>query len=87
MNDMTAVTIKNKFGLHAQPASQFVNIAKQFNSKIKLIKDQNEYDGKSIMSIMMAMVLEKDVIYIHAEGEDAERAEKELVHFLEQCME
>lgn len=81
---MTAVTVRSKCGLHARPASQFVNIAKNFNSKIKVIKDGNEYDGKSIMSIMMAMIIENDTIYIHAEGEDAKAAEQSLVLFLEQ---
>lgn len=84
---MTAVTVRSKCGLHARPASQFVNIAKNYNSNIKVIKDGNEYDGKSIMSIMMAMIIEKDVIYIHAEGEDANLAEESLVQFLEKCNE
>lgn len=82
---MTAVTVKGKCGLHARPASQFVNIANNFKSKIKVIKEGKEYDGKSIMSIMMAMIIEKDEIYIHAEGEDAQIAEKSLVKFLEEC--
>jgi len=84
---VTAVTVRSKCGLHARPASQFVNIAKNFNSKIKVIKDGNEYDGKSIMSIMMAMIIENDTIYIHAEGDDAESAEQSLIQYLEQCNE
>lgn len=84
---MTSVTVRCKDGLHARPASQFVNIAKNFTAKIRVIKDTKEYDGKSIMSIMMAMIIDKDTIYIHADGEDSDEAEKSLVRFLEQYTE
>ncbi|HBU68863.1 MAG TPA: phosphocarrier protein HPr [Elusimicrobia bacterium] len=46
------ITIKNKLGLHARPAAMFVQTAARFKSKIKIIKDEQEVDGKSIMGIM-----------------------------------
>ncbi len=45
--------IENKLGLHARAAAQIVKSASAYTSKILLIKDNLEVDGKSIMGIMM----------------------------------
>lgn len=84
---MTKVVVNNKTGIHARPASQFVNKTKGFKSAIKIIKDGNEYDAKSIISVMTAMIGPGDEIGIHAEGEDAALAEKSVVEFVEQLTE
>lgn len=47
------VKIKNKLGLHARPASLFVQTTSKFKSSIKVFKDEHEVDGKSIMGLMM----------------------------------
>lgn len=47
------VKIKNKLGLHARPASLFVQTTSKFKSGIKVLKDGQEVDGKSIMGLMM----------------------------------
>ncbi len=46
-------TIKNKYGLHARPATQFVELASRFNCDVVLLKDGEEVNGKSIMGLMM----------------------------------
>ena len=51
MQEMT-LTIKNKLGLHARPAAALVQTAGRFKAKIRIIKDDQEVDGKSIMGIM-----------------------------------
>lgn len=51
MQEMT-LTIKNKLGLHARPAAALVQTAARFKAKIRIIKDDQEVDGKSIMGIM-----------------------------------
>ncbi len=57
MSDATAVekvaTIKNKYGLHARPATQFVELASRFNCDVVLLKNGEEVNGKSIMGLMM----------------------------------
>ncbi len=45
--------IKNKYGLHARPATQFVELASRFNCDVVLLKDGEEVNGKSIMGLMM----------------------------------
>ncbi len=67
-------TIVNKLGLHARPAMVFVDLASTFASEIKVSKDDNEVDGKSIMMMMMLAAAKGSVLVIVAEGADAEAA-------------
>ncbi len=71
-------TIVNKQGLHARPASLFVSTSCEFDSDILLIKDENEIDGKSLMSILMLAAGCGDKISIIADGDDAEDAVESL---------
>jgi phosphocarrier protein HPr len=45
--------IRNKYGLHARPATQFVELASHYNCDVVLLKDGVEVNGKSIMGLMM----------------------------------
>ncbi len=72
------LTIKNKQGLHARPAALFVQIANKFDSRIRVRRESEEVNGKSIMGILM-LCAEKDTqIIIEAEGHDAHMAILEL---------
>ena len=66
--------IENKLGLHARAAAQIVKCASAFMSKITLVKDGLEVDGKSIMGIMMLAAAKGSTIILHAHGEDEDRA-------------
>jgi phosphocarrier protein len=68
------LTIQNKLGIHARPAAQFVKLASRFNSEIRVEKDGEEVDGKSIMGLMMLAAGHGSVITVAAEGEDADQA-------------
>ncbi len=75
--------IKNSIGLHARPAALFVKKAAEFDSTIKIIKDQKEADAKSIISIMALGVFKGTKITIKAEGADEESAITELTALLD----
>ena len=47
------LVIKNKLGLHARPSALFVQTTGKFKASIKVIKDNQEIDGKSIMGLKM----------------------------------
>ena len=47
------LVIENKYGLHARPATQFVETASRYNCEVVLLKDGEEVNGKSIMGLMM----------------------------------
>jgi phosphotransferase system HPr (HPr) family protein len=64
--------IVNKLGLHARAAAQLVKLAEQFSSEVKIGRDDQMVNGKSIMGLMMLAASQGSVIVIEAEGDDAE---------------
>lgn len=76
-------TIVNKLGLHARPAMVFVDLASTFQSEIKVAKDDNEVDGKSIMMMMMLAAAKGSVLLITTEGPDAQVAADALKKLVE----
>jgi phosphotransferase system HPr (HPr) family protein len=70
----TQITIINKLGLHARPAMSFVDTASSFRSDIKVSKDDQTADGKSIMQLMMLAAPKGTELQIDAEGPDAQQA-------------
>ncbi|MDB5293323.1 MAG: ptsH [Phycisphaerales bacterium] len=78
--------ICNKVGLHARPAMQFVDVANQFKSQIKVYKggeEPGEADGKSVMQMIILAATEGTPMRIEAHGEDAEQAVQTLVELVE----
>ena len=71
--------IRNKFGLHARPAAEFVKLASKFQSDIWVRKQELEVNGKSIMGMMMLAAEFGSEITIRASGDDAKQAVAELV--------
>jgi phosphocarrier protein HPr len=76
------VTIQNKLGLHARPAMQFVDVANQFQSGVKVCKGDQVVDGKSIMQMMMLAATAGTVLKVIADGDDAHAALDALEHLV-----
>lgn len=76
------VRLLNKVGLHARPAAMFVQTANKFKSDIKVEKEGREVDAKSILGILSLAAEFNDIITIKTNGEDAEKALKELVELV-----
>lgn len=76
------VTILNPTGLHARPASMFVQTAGKFKSKIFVVKDGNSINAKSIMGIMAGGIAQGMTVDITAEGDDEEDAVNALVQLI-----
>ena len=70
--------IKNETGLHARPASIFVDKTGEFKSDIKIESKGKKVNAKSIMSVMSLGVDGGDEITLTIDGEDEETAMKEL---------
>ncbi len=77
------VRVKNKQGLHARPAALFVQIANKYDSSIKVLKDDQIVNGKSIMGILMLAAEKDSEVVLIAEGTDSEEAVRELEILLE----
>ncbi|MCP4378645.1 MAG: HPr family phosphocarrier protein [bacterium] len=68
------IDIVNKYGLHARPAMQLVELANGFSSKIELSTNSITVDGKSIMSVMRLGAAKGTTLRIVVDGEDAAEA-------------
>lgn len=78
-----AVTICNELGMHARAATKFVKLASSFPCEVKVEKDGNEVDGKSMMGVLMLVASKGTVITIRTRGESAVEAGKALVALVE----
>lgn len=65
-------------GLHARPASVLVHQLNQFNSTVKIICDQKQANGKSILSVMALGVKTGDEVIFEIDGIDEEAAAAEV---------
>ncbi len=72
------LVIKNKLGLHARAAVKFVNTANRFVSSVKIVKDDTEIDGKSILGILTLAATQGSKIAIRISGKDEEDALRAL---------
>ena len=80
------VTVQNKTGLHARPASLFVKKANEYDADIKLEVDGKEANAKSIMGVMGLGAKQGKKVLISAEGNQAEEAVNGLVEFVEETL-
>lgn len=80
-------TLTNELGLHARPASKFVQKANQYQSEISVLKDGEQANAKSISDILKLGVSQGTTITIEAEGEDEEEAVTGLVELIENKLE
>ncbi|WMT42280.1 HPr family phosphocarrier protein [Paenibacillus sp. D2_2] len=79
--------IRNANGLHMRPATEFVDCASTFASKISLAKDGLEVDGKSMIGVISLAVACGEEIVIAAEGPDEVEALAALERVLEEMRE
>ena len=66
--------VKNKLGLHARPAAMLVQTAGKFKSQVKIIKDGQVVDGKSIMGLMTLAAAAGTNLKITIDGPDEQEA-------------
>jgi phosphocarrier protein HPr len=76
------ITIKNKLGLHARAAVKFVNLANRFSSSVKIVKDGNEIDGKSILGILTLAATQGTQIGLIVTGKDEAAAFEALAELI-----
>ncbi len=77
------LTIENKTGIHARPASIFVQTATKFKSKIQLQAKGKTIDAKSILMIMSMGLVKGTEVTIIADGPDEAEAVKALKDLIE----
>jgi len=68
------VEIVNKRGLHARASAKFVKLASGFDAEVRVSKDGQTVDARSIMGLMMLAAGPGCCIDIEAEGDQAAEA-------------
>ncbi len=77
------VDICNARGLHARASAKFVKLASTFDAEVKVGRDGQTVDARSIMGLMMLAAGPGCEIEITAEGPEAEQAISALVELVE----
>lgn len=80
--EKSTITITNKEGLHARPATEFVQKANQFDATIKIGTDAKTVNAKSIMHVLTLGAGQGFTLYLRAQGPDAAQAVRELTDLL-----
>lgn len=68
------VTIKNNVGLHARPATFFIQKANTFKSSIWVEREDRRINAKSLLGVLSLGIVKGMTITIIADGQDEEEA-------------
>jgi phosphocarrier protein len=76
------IEIVNKLGMHARAAAKFVTLAQTFKSDIRVARNGQEVNGKSIMGVMMLAAAKGTTIELIIDGEDEQLADDHLTKLI-----
>ena len=79
----TVLTVNHEVGLHARPASLFVQTAKGFDADIQVYHGGRRANAKSILKVLSLGAGQGAQITIHAEGSRADEALEALKRLVE----
>ena len=71
---MQEVAINNEVGLHARPATFFIQKANEFKSSIWLEKDERRVNAKSLLGVLSLGITKGTVVTLMADGLDEKEA-------------
>ena len=68
------IVVQNQVGLHARPATFFIQKATEFKSSIWVTKDDRKINAKSLLGVLSLGVTRGTTIVVTAEGPDEQEA-------------
>lgn len=77
------VTVQNQVGLHARPATFFIQKANEFKSTIWVEKEERRVNAKSLLGVLSLGIVGGMTIRIIADGSDENSAVEGLVKLVE----
>ena len=77
------VLISNNIGLHARPATFFIQKANTFKSSVWIEKDERKVNAKSLLGVLSLGIAQGMSIAIVADGADENSAVDSLVNLIE----
>lgn len=76
------VLVSNQVGLHARPATFFIQKANEFKSSIWVEKDERKVNAKSLLGVLSLGITRGVSITVAADGVDEEKAVMALVDLI-----
>ncbi len=77
------ITVKNEVGLHARPATYFIQKANEFKSGIWVEKEERRVNAKSLLGVLSLGIVQGTAIMLIADGVDEKEAVDALVDLIE----
>ncbi|MBR5540624.1 MAG: HPr family phosphocarrier protein [Clostridia bacterium] len=77
------VLVQNQVGLHARPATFFIQKANEFKSSIWVEKEERRVNAKSLLGVLSLGIVGGTTIRIIADGNDEEQAVDALVSLVQ----
>ena len=77
------VTVKNQVGLHARPATFFIQKANEFKSSVWVEREERRVNAKSLLGVLSLGIVGGTNIRIIADGVDEQAAVDSLVKLVE----
>lgn len=76
------VEVLNQVGLHARPATFFIQKANEFKSSVWVEKDERKVNAKSLLGVLSLGIVKGTKINLIADGPDEEEAVVTLVNLI-----
>lgn len=76
------VVVQNQVGLHARPATFFIQKANEFKASIWVEKEERRVNAKSLLGVLSLGILGGTSIRIIADGSDENEAVEALVNLV-----
>jgi phosphocarrier protein HPr len=77
------IVIQNAEGLHARPAEMFARLARQFQARIELVREDRRVEASSIIDLLTLGAVQGTEMVLEAEGDDAQMAVESLARLVE----
>ena len=79
---MKEAVVNNQVGLHARPATFFIQKANEFKSSIWVEKDEQRVNAKSLLGVLSLGIVKGTTITLIADGADEKEAVEALVELV-----
>ncbi len=77
------VIVQNQVGLHARPATFFIQKANEFKSSIWVEKEERRVNAKSLLGVLSLGIVGGTSIKIIADGTDEQEAVDNLIELVQ----
>ena len=77
------VLVQNKAGLHARPATFFIQKANTFKSSVWIEKDDRKVNAKSLLGVLSLGIAKGMVVTLIADGADENEAVEGLINLVQ----